>query len=202
MPSASPAWASQLTTWLVGAESLAARILRRAVHPLHGPGLPGRKPGHDRDHRAAALSGAAEIRHRSGVVRHHPGAVHRARADLAADRHQPVRDPEHLGRQAVRHRLGHDPVPSADVRPAGRCWYSGPRSRCGCPIIWVRLHDRPTRFLSDRPAHARRPAIARCASAWQRPASSWRPAATTASPRGWSRSRASTPPTSPAPASR
>ena len=83
------------------AQSLAARILLRPVHPLHDPGLPGRKPGHDRDHRAAALSGAAEIRHRSGVVRHHPGAVHRARADLAADRHQPVRDPEHLGRQAV-----------------------------------------------------------------------------------------------------
>ena len=38
------------------------------------------------------------------------------------------------------------------------------------------LHDRPSRSLSDRPAGRRRPAIARCASAWKRPASSWRPA--------------------------
>jgi len=35
-------------------ESVAAGILF-PVHPLHDPGLPGRKPGHDRDHRAAAL---------------------------------------------------------------------------------------------------------------------------------------------------
>jgi len=31
----------------------AARILLRPVHPLHGPRLPGRKPGHDRDHGAS-----------------------------------------------------------------------------------------------------------------------------------------------------
>ena len=85
-----------------GDEAVAAGVLRRAVRALHDPGLPGRKPRHDRDHRAAALSGAAEVRHRPGVVRHHPRAVHRARPDLAADRHQPVRHPEHLGRQAVR----------------------------------------------------------------------------------------------------
>ena len=124
----------QLTTWMVGLNLSRLEFFFALFILYTDPGLPGRKPGHDRDHRAAALSGAAEIRHRSGVVRHHPGAVHRARADLAAHRHQPVRDPEHLGRQAVRHRLGHDPVPSPDVRPADRCWYSGPRSRCGCPI--------------------------------------------------------------------
>ena len=99
----------QLTTWMVGLNLSRLEFFFALFILYTMPGLPGRKPGHDRDHRAAALSGAAEVRHRSGVVRHHPGAVHRARADLAADRHQPVRDPEHLGRQAVRHRLGHDP---------------------------------------------------------------------------------------------
>jgi hypothetical protein len=38
---------------------------------------------------------------------------------LAADRHQPFRHPEHLGRQAVGDRLGHHPISFADVRAAG-----------------------------------------------------------------------------------
>src|SRR4029079_18960348 len=67
----------------------------------------------------AFSSRSFESRERPELVRHHPGAVHRARPDLAADRHQPVRHPEHLGRQAVRYRLGHHPVPLADVRAAG-----------------------------------------------------------------------------------
>ena len=61
----------------------------------------------------------AELRHRSDPVRRHPRHLHRARADLAADRHQPVRHPEHLGRQAVRGGAGHDPVPFDHVRRAG-----------------------------------------------------------------------------------
>ncbi len=57
--------------------------------------------------------------------------------------------------------------------------------------------------LPIRPACARRrPATVRCESGWRGPASSWHRAATTASPRGWSRSRASMPPTSPARVSR
>ena len=67
---------------------------------------------------------------------------------------------------------------------------------------YTAMSDRPPRCLSDRAAGTPRPAIARCASAWRRPASSWRPAPTTASPPAWSRSRASMRSTSRAPASR
>ena len=42
--------------------------------------------------------GAEELRHRPDPVRGDPGDLHRARPDLAADRDQSVRDPEHLGR--------------------------------------------------------------------------------------------------------
>ena len=59
-----------------------------------------------------------KIRHRPDPVRRDPGDLHRARADLAADRHQPVRDPEHLGRQALGSRVRDDPVPPDHVRGA------------------------------------------------------------------------------------
>ena len=50
-----------------------------------------------------------------------PRHLHRARPDLAADRDQSVRHPEHLGRQAERGRHRHDPVPPDHVRRA-RAW--------------------------------------------------------------------------------
>ena len=37
------------------------------------------------------------LRHRSDPVRRRSGHLYRARPNLAADRHQPVRHPEHLG---------------------------------------------------------------------------------------------------------
>ena len=43
-----------------------------------------------------------KLRHRSDPVRRDSGDLRRARPNIAADRHQPVRDPEHLGRQAKR----------------------------------------------------------------------------------------------------
>ncbi len=63
--------------------------------------------------------GAGEIRHRPDLVRRDPGDVRGTRPDFAADRHQPVRDSEHLGRRAGRRGAGDDPVPPADVRAAG-----------------------------------------------------------------------------------
>src|SRR4029077_14782415 len=51
------------------------------------------------------------LRHRPGVVRGAARPVHRTGANLAADRHQPFRDPKHLEREAERSRPRHDPVP-------------------------------------------------------------------------------------------
>ena len=62
--------------------------------------------------------GAGELRDRSDLVRRDPGDVRRTRPDLAADRDQSVRDPEHLGRRTQRRRDGHDPVPHHHVRAA------------------------------------------------------------------------------------
>ena len=53
----------------------------------------------------------------------------RARPDLAADRHQPVRHSEHLGRRTERRGPGHDPVPCHHVRrPRARHLLAGPRA--------------------------------------------------------------------------
>jgi TRAP-type transport system periplasmic protein len=62
-------------------------VLPRVVRPLYGDGLPDRKPRYDSDHRAANLSGVAELRYRSNLVRRRACAVCRAWTDFAADRY-------------------------------------------------------------------------------------------------------------------
>ena len=72
------------------------RVLPRAARAVHRARLPGGEPGHDRASPCRCSTRCCAIRHRPGLVRHHRRAVHRDGADHAADRHQPVRHPEHL----------------------------------------------------------------------------------------------------------
>jgi len=107
----------QITQFLVGMK-LSRLEFFAALFVLHRARVSGRKPRYDRRDRAAALSRAVAIWRRSDLVRRHPRPLHRDGTDIAADRNQSVRDPEHLDWKAQRRRHGHDPVSFNHVRAA------------------------------------------------------------------------------------
>ena len=122
---------------------VALPVLRRAVRALHGARMPRGKHRHDRDHRAADLSGAGNYGIDPIWFGVDPGDVRGTRPDLAADRDQPVRHPEHLGRRTQRRGDGNDPVPHHHVRAAVPVDGVSRNSRSGCPArCSVRLPPR------------------------------------------------------------
>ena len=65
------------------AEADQARVLSGSVCPIYRARRPDRRSRHDRHYRAAALSGARELRHRSDTVRRDPGYLCRAQQEIS-----------------------------------------------------------------------------------------------------------------------